>query len=85
MQMLRRYKDGLIVNPGSVGLALDRVSPLDKIRNPPWGEYAIIETEGSKLRVELHRIPFDIHAFIQAIQTSGMPHADWLAGEWNIS
>ena len=83
MQMLRRYKDGLIMNPGSVGLALDRVSPLDVVRNPPWGEYAIIEAEGNKLTIELHRIPFDIQAFIQTIHTCGMPHADWLADEWN--
>lgn len=85
MQMLRRYKDGIIMNPGSVGLALDRVSPLDEIHNPPWSEYAIIEAEGSKLTVELHRIPFDIQAFIQTIRASGMPHADWLANEWNAS
>jgi predicted phosphodiesterase len=85
MQMLRRYKDGLIINPGSVGLALDRVSPLDEARNPPWSEYAIIEAEGDKLTVELHRIPFDIQAFIQTIRASGMPHADWLANEWSIS
>ena len=82
MQMLRRYKDSLIINPGSVGLALDRVSPLDEVRNPPWGEYAIIEIEGSKITVELHRIPFAIQAFVQTIRKSGMPHADWLAGEW---
>ena len=82
MQMFRRYKDGIIVNPGSVGLALDRAFPSDEIRNPSWGEYAIIEAEGNKLTVELHRIPFDIQAFIQAIRTSGMPHADWLANEW---
>jgi predicted phosphodiesterase len=82
MQMLRRYKDSLIVNPGSVGLALDRVSPLNEARNPPWGEYAIIEIEGDKLIVELHRTPFDIQAFVQTIRTSGMPHADWLASEW---
>ena len=85
MQMFRRYKDGLIINPGSVGLALDRVAPLDEARNPPWAEYAIIEVEGNKLGVELLRVPFNIQAFIQTIQTSGMPHADWLANEWNNS
>jgi predicted phosphodiesterase len=82
MQMVRRYKDGLIINPGSVGLALDRASPLEEIHNPPWGEYAIIEVAGHKLTVELHRIPFDIQTFVQTIRTSGMPHADWLADEW---
>lgn len=83
MQMLRRYKDSLILNPGSVGLALDRVSPLEEVRNPAWAEYAIIDIEGNALHVELLRTPFDSQAFIQTIRVSGMPHAEWLAGEWS--
>jgi predicted phosphodiesterase len=33
-QMFRRFKDLLVFNPGSVGLAMDRVSPLSEIRQP---------------------------------------------------
>ncbi len=82
IQMFRRYKNILLLNPGSVGLAIDRVSPLNEVRNPPWAEYAIVDSEGDALRVELHRTPFDLQAFIQVTLTSGMPHAEWSAGEW---
>jgi putative phosphoesterase len=79
IQMLRRFKDILILNPGSVGLAMDRITPTDEIRRPSWAEYAIVDSNGESLHVELHRIAFDFQKFIQAIKTSGMPHADWWA------
>ena len=44
-QMFRRYKDILVINPGSVGASLDRVSPLNEVRNSPWAEYALVETD----------------------------------------
>ena len=84
LQMLRRYRNMLLLNPGSVGLAFDPVWPFEDARNPPWGEYAIINIEGNSLNIELCRVPFDVQALIQAALTSGMPHADWWAGEWNI-
>jgi predicted phosphodiesterase len=83
-QMFRRYKDALILNPGSVGIAMDRIWPPDEIRNPPWAEYAVVHSKGNALSIELHRVPFDVQAFIQAILTSGMPHAEWLANDWNL-
>ena len=83
-QMFRRYRDMLVLNPGSVGLPIDRVWPRDEIRNPPWAEYAIIQSDGNLLNVELHRTPFNVQAFIQAVLASGMPHAEWLANDWNL-
>src|SRR5205807_7695464 len=65
MQMFRRYKDMLLLNPGSVGLALDRVSPIDQIRNPAWAEYAIVSVDNGSLSVEMHRVPFDLQALIE--------------------
>ncbi len=83
MQMFRRYKDILVLNPGSVGASIDRFSPLEKVRNAPWAEYAILDTEMNDLHVELFRVPFDIEKFIAITLASGMPHAEWSAGEWN--
>jgi predicted phosphodiesterase len=82
MQMFRRHKDMLVLNPGSVGVAMDRVSPLAEVHNPAWAEYAILTIEGNALNVELRRTPFDMHALHQAIYSSGIPHAEWLASEW---
>ncbi len=81
-QMFRRFKDQLVFNPGSVGLAMDRVSPLSEIRQPAFAEYAIVEYDKTTLQVELHRIAFDLQAFIQVMHTSGMPHAAWWASHW---
>ena len=83
MQMFRRYKDMLLLNPGSVGLAIDRVSPFEEIRNVAWAEYAILSTEDGSLSVEMYRLPFDLQAFIQAGLSSGMPHAEWWSSEWS--
>lgn len=85
MQMFRRYKDILILNAGSVGLAMDRVSPIEEVRNPAWAEYAVLTVEGKALNVELRRTPFDVHALRRAIYSSGVPHAEWLANEWQAT
>jgi hypothetical protein len=85
MQMFRRHKDMLVLNPGSVGVAMDRVSPLEEVHNPAWAEYAILTIEGDALNVELRRTPFDVHALHQAIYDSCIPHAEWLANEWTAA
>ena len=82
VQMFRRFKDLLVFNPGSVGLAMDRVSPLSDIRQPAFAEYAIIEYDKTFLHVGLHRVAFDLQAFIQVMNASGMPHAAWWASHW---
>lgn len=83
-QLWRRYRDKLILNPGSVGLAMDRVSPVEAIRNPPWAEYAIITIEGKHLSVDLRRTPFDPQRLLAISLERGMPHADWANNEWNL-
>ncbi|HLJ36062.1 MAG TPA: metallophosphoesterase family protein [Ktedonobacteraceae bacterium] len=86
MQMFRRHRRSLVLNPGSVGLAFDHAWPFDAaVRNPSWAEYAIIDTSNGSLSVELNRVPFDVQTFIQAALVSGMPHAEWYAGEWSIA
>ncbi|MBO0794909.1 MAG: metallophosphoesterase family protein [Ktedonobacteraceae bacterium] len=80
MQMFRRHRRSLVINPGSVGLAFDHAWPFDDaVQNPPWAEYAIIDTLNGVLNVELRRVSFDVQAFIQITLASGMPHAEWSA------
>ncbi|MGE5333293.1 MAG: metallophosphoesterase family protein [Nitrososphaerota archaeon] len=84
IQMLRRYQDALVLNPGSVGLAYDRVpSPGVAVRNPPWGEYAILSGTGSSLSVDLRRVPFDVAALTRAAREHEMPYAEWWCAEWD--
>ncbi len=82
-QLFRRYKDKLVLNPGSVGMAMDRMYPLSEVRNPPWGEYAIVSVEGNQLSVELLRVPFNIEGLLEAHFRCDMPHAQWSANLWS--
>jgi predicted phosphodiesterase len=85
MQMFRRHRRSLILNPGSVGLAFDQAWPFDTtVRNTPWAEYAIIDTLNGELTVEFHRVPFDIQSFVQVMLASGIPHAEWAAADWGL-
>jgi predicted phosphodiesterase len=87
LQMLRRHRDVLVLNPGSVGLAYDRVPsptrPTVAVRNPPWAEYALLTRAGSRLSLDLRRVPFDVRAVWQAARDHDMPHADWWCAEWD--
>ena len=82
IQMFRRHKDMLILNPGSVGFGMDRVPPLAEMHHPAWAEYAILCIKDNTLSVELHRTPFDTNLLLKAIQSSGTPHAKWLVNTW---
>ena len=80
--MLRRYRDALLVNPGSVGLPFEQPARTGRERNPPWAEYALVRWVNGGLGVELRRVPVDAGAVIQAARDSDMPHAAWWAADW---
>jgi predicted phosphodiesterase len=82
VQLLRRHRDLLLLNPGSVGLPMDRVPPAAPIRNPPWAEYAVVTAADGRLGLDLRRVPFDVDAFVAAALASGMPHAAWYTADW---
>ncbi len=83
-QLLRRYKDGLLINPGSVGLpflyaqvAKEKV----EVVNPHWAEYALVETVHGQPSVTFRRVPYDVTPLIGAARSSIMPYAErWLEG-----
>lgn len=73
-----------MLNPGSVGLAYDRTPSLGvNVRNPPWGECAILTVSGNHLGVDMRRVPFDVAALLRAARENGMPHAEWWCAEWD--
>jgi putative phosphoesterase len=78
--MIRRYEDKLILNPGSVGLPYVQVGEAE--HNPAWAEYAILHSDSGHFGVELRRVMVAVTAVQTAILDSGMPHAEWLAGQW---
>jgi len=81
-QMIRRFGETIVMNPGSIGLPYERSwAKKEEIRNPPWAEYAIISYEKEKLGIELRRVSVDIQAIKQAALQSTMPDAaQWAAG-----
>ena len=81
VQMVRRYEASVIVNPGSVGLPFREWWPRP-VRISPWAEFGIVGGEGAHLSIELRRTPFDVTAFLESSQNSGMPHAEWWAASW---
>lgn len=81
-QMLRRHRDVLVLNPGTVGFVKDAIAPATPIRNPAWAEYAVIACEGGQLDVSLRRVPFDLDALFAAFDASGIPRAYWRKGDW---
>lgn len=80
-QLLRRHRDVILVNPGSVGLPYES-SRTGKVRNPPWAEYAVVTAVGRRIQVDFRRLPIDAEAVRRAAYASGMPHAAWWANHW---
>lgn len=82
LQGVRRHRDLILLNPGSVGLPLDRLPPASPVRNPPWAEYAVVTAADGALGLDLRRVPFDAARFVDATLASGMPHAAWYVADW---
>jgi putative phosphoesterase len=76
-QMLRRFGETTLMNPGSTGLAIIADPSTGKIRSPAWAEYAVVSWQADCLRIEFRRTPFDVTRLIRTALASDMPHADW--------
>jgi putative phosphoesterase len=85
VQMLRRYDQTFLINPGSVGLP--GVGPeredLPRNKDVHWAEYAIISLYNGHFSVDLHRTPLDIPALLQVGYASGMPDIDSWVRTWH--
>ncbi|MFC2026192.1 metallophosphoesterase family protein [Chloroflexota bacterium] len=75
VQMLRRYENSILINPGSVGLPYERSQ--SENHKVPWAEYAILDIKGDQLSIEFKRVPVDLTAVFEVVQKNGMPHGNW--------
>jgi predicted phosphodiesterase len=80
-QMFRRYRESVVVNPGSIGQSFRR-RRRGVMRISPWAEYCLVGREDGRLTIELRRTPIDVEEFIRAMRRSGMPHAERWAELW---
>ena len=75
-QMFRRYKDMILLNPGSVGLSYQYPYDDGEPYNAGWAEYAIVAYEKGNLTVEMKRVALDIDRMVALLRESDMPHKD---------
>lgn len=78
-QFSRRYRRSTIANPGSAGLALDRVDGRwdGRVEQPAVAEYALLTVEGGQPNLHFRRVPYDVEALIDAVKASDMPNPDY--------
>jgi putative phosphoesterase len=81
-QMFRRYRDLAIINPGSVGVPIERGATPELDRRPSWSEYAIVDSHGASLAVELRRVPFDVDELLQIARSRRMPFVEAWTADW---
>ncbi|MFC3078768.1 metallophosphoesterase family protein [Phenylobacterium terrae] len=86
LQMFRRIDAAVFVNPGSVGMAYDRVPGAPgEVRFAAWAEYAILAGSDDGLSFELFRVPYDPGQVLDAIAASGLPNRDWWTQAWTAA
>jgi putative phosphoesterase len=74
LQLLRRYGDRVLVNPGSVGLPLGSLNKGGPAL-PRWAEYALVAVEDGGVELAFRRLEVDVEAVAAA--TTAMPDWSW--------
>jgi len=78
-QLLRRYLQSFVINPGSVGLPYEKTIHKGDV-NKSWAEYAIIDVIHSQPTISFRRIPYDITPTLEAAKA--MPHFEFWSRSW---
>ncbi len=80
-QMVRRFGDKLIINPGSVGQPFEYKGKA-AVSILPRAEYATVDYGGGKLSMNLKRVRYDMDELKPVVARSDMPHKDWWMKFW---
>ena len=83
VQVLRRYRGTLLVNPGSVGLPIEEYITGRAPTLLTDAEYATVEAAGGRLSVRWHRVPLDCKSLREAAQASDVPLRDLLVQQYS--
>lgn len=82
--MLRRYREKVLINPGSVGLAYAQRSDGSFIV-PAVAEYATLTVVNGRQEVSFHQVAYDQGTTVRAMFAREMPHAGWWTADWQWS
>jgi len=85
VQLVRRYRDMVIVNPGSVGLPFEQPVAGGPICRPPWAEYAIVSVGQGRVSIDLRRTPIPIEPLLESVAHSGMPYPELWTEDWTCT
>jgi len=80
-QMVRRWRNSIVVNPGSVGLPFEQYGD-GTTKNPAWAEYVMLTLGERELNVELRRVRYDLSKLTDAVRKSRMPDPEWWLADW---
>ena len=80
-QLFRRFRDSIIVNPGSVGLPF-QVDPSGRVRNPTRADYAVVSLTGKSFGLEFLSVPYSRAELEAAVRDGGLPNPDWWLSDW---
>lgn len=83
IQMLRQHRGTLIVNPGSVGFPFKEHVGGRPPELLPHAEYAVIETSGGALGVDLRRVSLEIDALREAAAACDSPLRGYMLQQYN--
>lgn len=79
VQMMRRHRQILIVNAGSVGLPMAEMPFTGEPRFLPYAEYALVAYQAGRLSVTLRQVAYDREQTKAAALAAGLPYAtDWV-------
>jgi predicted phosphodiesterase len=81
-QWARRLGDAYYVNPGSVGLPIDRHQTAEPPQADVYAEYALLSVDDGGVGVEFRRVAFDVDELLHSIESSGMPDPKDAAKYW---
>lgn len=84
IQLYRPYRDGIILNAGSVGLPIE-IYLHGRISQPLRADYAIVTWSDGRLGIELRRVPYRAEALRRAVLESDMPHMEWYLHHWAMA
>jgi len=84
VQMMRRFGEMLLINPGSVGLPY-RAGKDGMHFRPVTAEFCFLYIDSGRMRVKFNSCAYEFSELLETVERSGMPERDWWLSRWKAS